>query len=146
MIRTGSIRNHGLEYRIVDLAAYGVRRLPYVHRILLENLLRKSAGDRDALAPVQDWLATGRSDAEIAFWPGRVMMHDTTCGPALVDIAAMRAARSPKPGAIPPRSTRCSVDVSTDHAWRSTSSARRALGTDQHGARDGAQCRALSAS
>jgi aconitate hydratase len=59
MIRTGSIRNHGLEYRIVDLAAYGVRRLPYVHRILLENLLRKSAGDRDALAPVQDWLATG---------------------------------------------------------------------------------------
>ena len=33
----------------------------------------------------------GPSDAEIPFLPGRVLMHDTTCGPALVDIAGLRA-------------------------------------------------------
>jgi aconitate hydratase len=39
-----------------------------------------------------DWLDTGSSEAEIAFQPSRVLMHDTTSTPALVDIAAMRNA------------------------------------------------------
>ncbi len=116
MIRTRSIRNHGLDYRIVDLAAYDVRRLPYVHRILLENLLRKSAGDESALAPVLAWLATGQSDAEIAFWPGRVMMHDTTCGPALVDLAAARSAIAEAGGDPATINPVLPVDVSTDHS------------------------------
>ncbi|MBC9033737.1 aconitate hydratase AcnA [Sphingomonas sp. JC676] len=116
MIRTSTIRNHGLEYRIVDLAGYDVRRLPYVHRILLENLLRKSADDERALAPVQEWLATGQSDAEIAFWPGRIMMHDTTCGPALVDLAAARSAIAEAGGDPATINPVLPVDVSTDHS------------------------------
>ncbi|WP_213978924.1 aconitate hydratase AcnA [Sphingomonas sp. dw_22] len=116
MIRTRTIRSHGREYRIVDLAAYGIRRLPYVHRILLENLLRKAADDTDALAPVEGWLASGRSDAEIAFWPGRVMMHDTTCGPALVDLAAARSAIAEAGGDPATINPVLPVDVSTDHS------------------------------
>src|SRR3712207_3723520 len=86
----------GRPHRIVGLpeAAGGqLERLPHILRILLENVLRHAGEDapraRDAILT---WLRTGRSEAEIPFLPGRVMMHDTTCGPALVDIAGMRAA------------------------------------------------------
>ena len=86
-------------HRIVDLAAATggetrLARMPWCHRVLLENILRQSnpamrTAGRDALL---EWLATGRSQAEIPFAPSRILMHDTTCGPALVDIAAMRDA------------------------------------------------------
>ena len=46
----------------------------------------------EAVQAVLAWLATGSSEAEIAFQPARLLMHDTTSTPALVDIAAMRDA------------------------------------------------------
>ncbi len=54
--------------RTLDLpAAIGpaLARLPWVHRILIENLLRCSAGDRVAMATLAQWLRDGRSEAEI---------------------------------------------------------------------------------
>ncbi len=66
-----------------------LQRLPHILRILLENCLRH--GDPRAGA-ILDWLDTASSEAEIGFHPSRVLMHDTTCVPALVDIAAMRSA------------------------------------------------------
>jgi aconitate hydratase len=108
-----SIESGGRRYRIVDLKSLGVERLPLVHRILLENLLRRGGSDP---AMITDWLASGSSAAEIAFWPGRIMMHDTTCGPALVDLAAARsviAAAGADPARLNPV---VPVDVSTDHS------------------------------
>ncbi|MDB6452863.1 aconitate hydratase AcnA [Falsirhodobacter sp. 20TX0035] len=106
--------------RIVDLpvAAEGeIRRLPHVLRLLLENVVRTGGGDAEgARRAVLGWLATGRSEAEIPFLPGRVLMHDTTCGPALVDIAGMRSALAEAgydPGLLNPV---LPVDVSTDHS------------------------------
>lgn len=107
-------------YRCADLArAAGVdlQRLPHIHRILLENVLR-TAGDETprAAAAILGWLETGTSDEEIPFLPGRVLMHDTTCGPALVDIAGMRSAlveAGGDPGQLNPV---LPVDVSTDHS------------------------------
>ena len=93
-------------------------RLPHVLRLLAENALR-TAGPGEASALISaftDWLDAGRSTAEIAFLPARIMMHDTTCGPALVDIAAMRdvlAEHGVDPGKLTPR---LPVDVSTDHS------------------------------
>ena len=90
----------GVSARIIDLpAAAGAQleRLPVVMRVLLENVLRTSpdaAQAAAAAAAILDWLDTGCSTAEIEFNPGRVLMHDTTCGPALADIAAMRSAPS----------------------------------------------------
>ena len=107
------IESSGRRYRIVDLAAFGTARLPIVHRILLENLLRRGGGDPDMIA---GWLKTGASTAEIPFWPARIMMHDTTCGPALVDLAAARsvlAAAGGDPARLGPV---VPVDVSTDHS------------------------------
>jgi len=87
----------GASYTCLDLpAAYGADyfRLPVVLRLLLENALRNMQGaERDAaVAALFGWLAHSTSESEIAFQPGRVLMHDTSSTPALVDIAAMRDA------------------------------------------------------
>ena len=65
-------------------------------RLLMENVIRHMRGDeRDqAVSAMLDWLQTGKSEHEIAFQPGRVLMHDTTSTPALVDVSAMRDALS----------------------------------------------------
>ncbi|WP_245425802.1 aconitate hydratase AcnA [Rhizobium sp. J15] len=108
------------EYDFIDLpkAAGGdLERLPYIHRILLENVLRAAGQDAErARAAILGWLDTGTSDLEIPFLPNRVLMHDTTCGPALVDIAGMRSALA-EAGADPARlNPVVRVDVSTDHS------------------------------
>src|SRR3546814_20993825 len=77
----------------------------------MKMLLRRGGGDPGLIA---DWLRTGASTAEIPFWPTRIRMHDTTCGPALVDLAAARsvlAAAGGDPARLGPV---VPVDVSTD--------------------------------
>lgn len=108
------------EFRIVDLrAAAGkhLSRLPHIHRLLLENVLRCAGDDADAARDaILQWVETGHAEAEIPFLPGRVLMHDTTCGPALVDIAGMRSALV-EAGVDPHRlHPVLPVDVSTDHS------------------------------
>jgi aconitate hydratase len=93
-------------------------RLPVVLRLLLENVLRHTEGDEQAAAvnAIRAWLDTGTSEAEIPYQPGRVLMHDTTSTPALVDIAAMRDALSEAgmdPLVLNPT---LPVDVSVDHS------------------------------
>ncbi|MFP5399328.1 MAG: aconitate hydratase AcnA [Gammaproteobacteria bacterium] len=111
----------GAEHRIVDLrcvAGARLARLPVVLRLLLENVLRHARGaERDAaVTALLAWPDTGTSDAEIPFRPGRLLMHDTTSTPALVDIAAMRdalAEAGADPAALNPT---LPVDVSVDHS------------------------------
>ena len=116
MFPTRQLDSAGTSFTIIDLAALGLTRLPVVHRILLENLLRRGDDDAETRAIVQRWIAAGHSDAEIAFLPGRVMMHDTTCGPALVDIAAARSALAEAGGDPAVLNPVLPVDVSTDHS------------------------------
>lgn len=87
-------------YRIFSLkkaaAQFGdISRLPYSLKVLLENLLRNLDNDTVTEADIQalvDWQKTGTSEREIAFRPARVLMQDFTGVPAVVDLAAMRAA------------------------------------------------------
>ncbi|MCW2241412.1 aconitate hydratase AcnA [Azospirillum canadense] len=115
--------------RHIDLrAAAGgaLERMPWCHRVLLENVLRQpdaavaEAGRRALLG----WLETGRSEAEIPYAPGRILMHDTTCGPALVDIAAMRDALAEAGGDPARLNPACPVATSTDHSVAVDVSAR----------------------
>jgi aconitate hydratase len=120
-ISLSSIKVEGESYACVDLpATFGAHyyELPVVLRLLLENVVRNmSVTERDvAIQAIFDWLDTGTSEAEIAFQPGRVLMHDTTSTPALVDIAAMRDALS-EAGVDPTVLNPClQVDVSVDHS------------------------------
>ena len=122
-------------------AALGGIRLPVVLRLLLENVVRHQRG---ASAPRWRRCSTGcaTAPAEIAFQPGRVLMHDTTSTPALVDIAAMRDALA-EAGADPACSTpRCrwTCRSTTRWRWRSMPAGR---GPRQHRPRDPPQRRAL---
>ena len=104
----------------VDLPGFGpqVEKLPVCLRILLENVARTQKGsDRDeAIAALLAWSGSGTSMAEIPVQPCRVLMHDTTSTPALVDIAAMRdslAESGADPATLNPV---LPVDVSVDHS------------------------------
>ena len=91
-------------------------RRPWVHRVLAENLLRRRDVDPDAARAARRWLDEDDRSAELPFQPSRLLMHDTTCGPALVDLAAMRSVIA----AVGGDSTRVvpglRIDVSTDHS------------------------------
>ncbi|MFI4988294.1 MAG: aconitase family protein, partial [Alphaproteobacteria bacterium] len=94
-------------------------RLPYSLKVLLENLLRWEDGRTvsvDDVKAVAAWLKERRSDREIAFRPARVLMQDLTGVPAVVDLAAMRAAMvdlGGDPNKINPLSP---VDLVIDHS------------------------------
>lgn len=106
------------KYFIADLPAYAGERLaqlPWVLRVLLENVLR-CCERGDGGRPILQWLDQGTSDAEIEFHPARILMHDTTCVPALVDIAALRselAEAGCDPMTLNPLTP---IDVSVDHS------------------------------
>jgi aconitate hydratase len=105
--------------RCVDLpGALGARlaHMPWVHRILAENLLRRRAEDADADHAAVAWLERGDRAVELPFEPARLLMHDTTCGPALVDLAAMRSVIADAGGDPRRIVPGLRVDVSTDHS------------------------------
>jgi aconitate hydratase len=96
-----------------------LQKLPMSLKVLLENLLRwedaktVTGADLQALA---DWLHERRSDREIQYRPARVLMQDFTGVPAVVDLAAMRAAVA-KAGGDPQRINPLSpVDLVIDHS------------------------------
>src|SRR5687768_17541778 len=66
---------------------YDIERLPYCHKVLLENLLRNEDGInvtlRDIIA-LATWDPQQEPDTEIAFKPARVLMQDFTGVPAIV--------------------------------------------------------------
>lgn len=120
-VNTGSLTVEGRSYAIIDLPSiFGEQldALPVVLRLLLENTLRNTQGSEQeaAVKAIFDWLKTGRSESEIAFKPGRVLMHDTTSTPALVDIAGMRDSLAEvgiDPSTLNPV---IPVDISIDHS------------------------------
>lgn len=96
-----------------------IDRLPMSLKVLLENLLRWEDNHTvtgDDLKALAGWLDERRSDREIQYRPARVLMQDFTGVPAVVDLAAMRAAVA-KAGADPQRINPLSpVDLVIDHS------------------------------
>ena len=116
-----TLTHAGQDVQVTNLSGlFGARllELPVVLRLLLENVLRNMKGSERTAAvnALFAWRETGSSEAEIAYQPGRVLMHDTTSTPALVDIAAMRdtlAEAGVDPMLLNPG---LPVDVSVDHS------------------------------
>jgi len=83
-------------YRLDALADVAdINSLPYSIKVLLESVLRNHDGrvvrDDDVTA-VARYDASKVEDTEIAYKPARVVLQDFTGVPAVVDLAAMRAA------------------------------------------------------
>jgi len=116
-----TFQSGGQRYSATDLrAALGAEfcRLPMVLRLLAENTLRRSSAAESArtVANLKGWLNGHGSEAELEYWPHRILMHDTTSTPALVDIAAMRDSLAEvgiDPGVLNPQ---LHVEVSIDHS------------------------------
>jgi aconitate hydratase len=110
----------GLPLRFIDLPSIlgpDLAKLPWTMRILLENSLRHSPAQAvETCAQFRSWLRTGSSNEEIAFHPQRLMMHDTTCVPALVDMAALRESLQEMGGDPSALHPVLPVDVSVDHS------------------------------
>jgi aconitate hydratase len=99
--------------RIVD-----PQTLPYTVCVLLENLLRRAGTAHVREEDVRALAAwpTPAPGAQLAFMPGRVLMQDLTGVPAVVDLAALRAAvarRNADPGRVDPL---VPVDLVIDHS------------------------------
>src|SRR5580698_242807 len=96
-------------------------RLPFSLRVLLENLLRNEDGHAVTVADVEalaHWPAPEALDREVAFYPARVLMPDSSGIPLLIDLAAMRdamVAQGLDPRLVNPR---IPVDLVIDHSVR----------------------------
>jgi aconitate hydratase len=119
----GRISVGGTDYTVERLDAlpgeFGVDRLPYSLKVLLENLLRHedgevvTAADIAALASAAGQAPVGR---EIAFSPARILLQDFTGVPCIVDLAALRDAVGTlggDPGSVNPQ---IPVDLVIDHS------------------------------
>ncbi len=72
-------------------------RLPFTHKVLLENLLRTEDGINITASQIEalaNWDASAKPTHEIQFTPARVIMQDFTGVPCIVDLATMREAFS----------------------------------------------------
>ncbi|NCB01368.1 MAG: aconitate hydratase AcnA [Spirochaetia bacterium] len=86
------IRVEEQEYTYYPIDSFGashISHLPFVKRILLENLIRnqhKSGIDESTMSR----FAQNKEKGEIPFYPHRVLMQDFTGVPAIVDLASVR--------------------------------------------------------
>ncbi|MCK0118928.1 aconitate hydratase AcnA [Loktanella sp. F6476L] len=102
--------------RVIDLPAIlgeALARLPMVLRLLCENHVRNGGAVEPMLEAMRNPSNRG---FEFSFLPNRLLMHDTTCTPALADIAAMRDAVAATGGDPAILSPTLPVDVSVDHS------------------------------
>ena len=121
-LKTLAVAGHEYHYFSLTEAARSLgdlHKLPKSLKVLLENLLRWEDGETvigDDLRALADWLKERKSDREIQYRPARVLMQDFTGVPAVVDLAAMRAAMA-RAGGDPQRINPLSpVDLVIDHS------------------------------
>ncbi|WP_299869588.1 aconitate hydratase AcnA [uncultured Hoeflea sp.] len=98
----------------------GISTLPFSMKVILENLLRHEDGrtvKKDDILAVAAWLTNkGKTEAEIAYRPARVLMQDFTGVPAVVDLAAMRDAMVSLGGDAEKINPLVPVDLVIDHS------------------------------
>ncbi|MDO8307968.1 MAG: aconitate hydratase AcnA [Actinomycetota bacterium] len=92
----GTLAAGGTTHEIFRISAVpGADRLPFTHKILLENLLRTEDGanvTRETITALGAWDPAAEPSQEIQFTPARVVMQDFTGVPVVVDLATMREA------------------------------------------------------
>ena len=86
----------GQQYEMFAIDAVpGSEKLPYTHKVLLENLLRTEDDANvtaETIRALGAWDQNAEPSQEISFTPARVIMQDFTGVPVVVDLATMREA------------------------------------------------------
>jgi aconitate hydratase len=109
-------------YRLNRLAEAGIAaidRLPFSIKILLEAALRQADGfaiTDDDVVGLARWEAAAPARRELPFKPARVLLQDFTGVPAVVDLAAMRAAMQRLGGDPRKINPLVPVDLVIDHS------------------------------
>ncbi|HEX6509729.1 MAG TPA: aconitate hydratase AcnA, partial [Chloroflexota bacterium] len=104
---------------LADEAGVDLMTLPVTVKILLENVLRLSAeggADRDDVLKLAAWKPHGTARGEFPFLPARVLLQDFTGVPAVVDLAAMRAAMARLSGDPEKINPLARADLVIDHS------------------------------
>ena len=94
--RSGSLHFFRLD-RLERAGLCQLDALPFSLRVLLEAVLRQVDGrsiTTDDVRALAAWTPRAERRPEVPFLPARVLMQDFTGVPAIVDLAAMRAALS----------------------------------------------------
>ncbi len=105
--------------KLKDLKLGDPNKLPYSHRILLENLLRNLDGKRvtmDHLLMVCQWDSKSDLISEVPYIPSRVLLQDFTGVPSVVDLAALRSAIKRAGGNPSDINPKIPVDLVIDHS------------------------------
>jgi len=94
-------------------------KLPYSHRILLENILRNLDGKlvkMEHLLSVCQWDSKSDLISEVPYIPSRVLLQDFTGVPSVVDLAALRSAIKRASGDPSDINPTIPVDLIIDHS------------------------------
>lgn len=105
--------------RLQDDGMTVLERLPYSIRVLLESLLRQCNEHeitRQDVINLAGWQAQAQERPGVPFRPARVIMQDFTGVPAVVDLAAMRAAVARLGGSPDKINPLVAVDLVIDHS------------------------------
>jgi aconitate hydratase len=104
----------GASFQMLHLGTLNpaLEALPACLKILAENVLRRRPDEAHAF---ENWI-TREETSEVEFQPGRVLMHDTTCVPALVDLATLRDAVAERGGDAARVNPAVQVDLVIDHS------------------------------
>jgi aconitate hydratase len=109
-------------YRLSKLTERGVghvEKLPFSIKILLENALRNLDNfqvTEEAVTIIANWDAKNPNPVEIPFKPSRVILQDFTGVPAVLDLAALRAAMARMGGDPKKINPIIPVDLVIDHS------------------------------
>ncbi len=102
--------------KVDNLFNSNVARLPYTWRILLESMIRNYDGSAITHQHIEALLADDTKDDQRSFKPARVLLHDTTGVPAIVDLASLRQAVSRAGGNEHKINPQIPVDLVVDHS------------------------------
>ncbi len=97
----------------------GLAHLPFSIKVLLESLLRNCDATlvtKDDVVALAEWNAKSPATREVPFKPARVILQDFTGVPAVVDLAAMRAAMQRLGGDPAKINPLVPVDLVIDHS------------------------------